>query len=58
MNISQENWDSIWENSAGEQQRLFDEDGSNFPDRRITLFRYLPILKIPVAFMKTSKNTL
>ena len=27
MKISQEAWDSLWENSSGQQERMFDENG-------------------------------
>jgi len=55
MKISQADWDSLWENSTGEQEKLFDAEGERFPDRRITLYSYFPI-RLDCPWVSTSKT--
>jgi hypothetical protein len=37
MKISQQAWDSMWENGSGEQQKMFDGDGNPLTTRDVKL---------------------
>jgi hypothetical protein len=62
MRVTQEAWDSLWENSAGTQEKMFDENGDRFPDRRIKLYIYqpvfLPALKFPILTVVCAKDAI